>query len=480
MPELIPINLIGGDYEHKSRPLSNQVTRNFWPQKQQNAKVQSPYILQSFYGLIPWAPANMPTATAGRGLFVNKGVLYRVADTNLYSVDLNGVHTKLGQVPGSGRCIFDAVDKQLVAVANRAAFCYNAGAVNPTVAQITDPNIGTPLGCTSINSQMIYDSNGGISQLFNVSNVGDPTTINGLNFASAESDSSALIRAYAYKQVANMFKGDSNELWWNSGQGNPPFDRIQGGIVNVGLGAAYSIAQTPDFLFYFGNDKQVHTLTGGTGAVDTPISTPAMAKQFQDYAVTADAISWTMELEGQWFYVITFPTQNITWCYPVGGEWFQWGSGLTGRIQGNDFADCYGLKIVEDYQSGKLFLLDAQTYTDNGNPIIRVRDSGPIYGELLKAPGKEFEIQRIEIILESGNGLVTGQGSMPKLGIQMSRDGGKTFGTQRLINAGQTGQEVTVSTGSFGRFKNCVVRLTCSDPIYWSIYAANAYVDACI
>jgi hypothetical protein len=422
----------------------------------------------------------MPTGVAGRGLFVNKGVLYRVLDTNLYSVDQNGVHTELGQVAGSGRCIFDAIDSILTVVANRAAYSYNAAATNPVVAQITDPNMGTPIGCTSINSQMLYDQNGGTSQIFEVSNVGDPTTINGLNFASAESDSSPLVRPYAYKQVANMFKTESNELWWNSGQGNPPFDRIQGGIINVGLGAPYSIAQTPDFLFYFGNDNQVHTLTGGTGAVDTPISTPAMAKLFQKYTTTSDAIGWAMELEGQWFYVITFPTQNISWCYPVGGEWFQWGSGLTGRIQGNDFADCYGLKIVDDYQSGNLYLLDAETYTDNGNPIIRQRDSGPIYGELLKAPGKEFEINYIEIIMETGVGLVTGQGSVPKLGIQMSRDGGKTFGTERLINIGVAGQETTVKTGSFGRFKNCVIRLNSSDPVYTAIYSANAYIDVCI
>lgn len=476
---LVSVNLIGGDYQHKSRPLSKQVTRNMWPQKIETEKAQSKYILQTFYGLEPWASGNMPTGTAGRGLFVNKGVLYRVMDTTLYSVDKNGVHKALGQIPGSGRCIFDAVDSQVVTVANRAAFMFNA-ATPAGVNQITDPNMGTPIGCASINSQMLYDQNGGTSQIFEVSNVGDPTTINGLNFASAESDSSALIRIYAYKQVANMFKGDSNELWWNSGQGNPPFDRIQGGIINVGLGAPYSIAETPDFLFYFGNDKQVHTLTGGTGGIDTPITNPALAKIFQEYAVTNDAIGWTMELEGVWFYAITFPTQNITWIYPVGGEWFQWGSGLTGRIQGNSFADVYGLKIVDDYASGNLYLLDAETYTDNGNPIIRQRDSGPIYGELLQAPGKSFELQHIEIVMETGVGILAGQGSNPTIGISVSKDGGKTFGTIRQLKIGELGKMTTVKTGSFGRFKQCVVRLTMSDPVYYAIYAANAYIEACI
>jgi len=187
-----------------------------------------------------------------------------------------------------------------------------------TLTENTDPNIGTPNGATVLNNQAIYDA--GTGQGFDVSDVGDPLTINGVNNAQSESDSDDLVIPYAYRETLYLMGQETIELWWNSGQGNPPFDKIQGAIINMGLDAKYSVADSPDFIFFLGKDKQFYTLTAGASSVETPISTPAMTKIIEDYDVTNDCIGWTMQLEGQWFYVATFPIENKTWIYPVGGE----------------------------------------------------------------------------------------------------------------------------------------------------------------
>lgn len=471
---LIPINLTGGTYQHKSRPLTKQLTRNWWPQVQGTQKARSDYILQSFYGL------NLFKAQSGnsdRGMLVNQGRLYKVTDNTLYEVNILGTHTSLGTIPGSYRCMMRAIGSQVI-INNGSGlvFVWNG----TTLTQVTDPNIGLPRGVAVINNQAIYDAGSG--QGFDVSDVGAPGTINGLNNASAESFSDDLLIPYAYRETLYLMGRETIELWYNSGQGNPPFDKIQGAIINMGLGAIHSVADMPDFLFFFGADKQFHSLTPGTSAVDTVISNPAMAKEFQDYLATDDCIGWTMQLEGQWFYVATFPNQDTTWVYPVGGEWFQWGSSATGRIRANSYAYVFGKHLVAEYNTGNLFELDPEVYTDNSEAIIRTRDSAPIHSGMIGADNKEFEINSFELVLETGVGLIEGQGSDPQIMLSVSRDGGKSFGTERFLRIGKLGERVLVRTNGLGRFKpaGCVLRVRFSDPTYCAIYSANIDAEICI
>jgi len=476
---LVPINLTGGSFKHKSVMLTQQVTRNFWPQLTGTTKARSEYTLQSFYGL------QLFKEQAGindRGVIVNQNKLYRVLDTTLYSVSATGIHTSLGTIPGSNRCFLKAMGSQII-IANGSGlvFVYNPDAVLPTLplSQNFSPNLGLPRSVSVLNNQAIYDNGSG--QSFDVSDVGKPSDISGLNNASAESFSDELLITYAWRETLYLAGRDTIELWYNSGQGNPPFDKVQGAVINMGLDAIYSMADMPDFIFFLGNDKQFHSLTPGTSAVDTVISNPAMAKQIAKYLITSDCIGHTMQLGGQWFYVATFPTENITWVYPVGGEWFEWGSGTKDRIRANSYAKVFNKHIVTDFSNGNLYELSPDVYTDAGLPIIRTRDSAPIHSGMFGADNKEFEINSLEIVLETGTGIIDGQGSNPFIAVSISRDGGKSFGTERLGRVGKMGERVTVRFNSLGRIKNsCVIRIRVSDPVYWSIFNANMDVEICI
>jgi hypothetical protein len=467
--------MTGGDYQEKSRPLTKQVTRNFWPKLIGTKKARSQYVLQSYYGLKNF---KIQAGAADRGMIKNQGKLYKVTDTTLYEVASDGTHTSLGTIPGSNRCILSAMGADIIIV-NGSGNAYLWDDSASSLLTITDSDLGNPNGVAVLNNQAIYDD--GAGQGWVVSDVGDASSIDGLNNANAESFSDDLVIPYAYRETLYQMGTETIELWWNSGQGNPPFDKIQGAVINQGLGAKYSVADNPDFIFYFGSDNQFHTLTGGTSAVDTVISTPAMAKQFQDYRVTNDCIGWTMRLEGQWFYVATFPVENVTWVYPVGGEWFQWGTGNSGRIRANSYVNIFGKHLVGDFDSGNIYELDAETYTDVDETIIRTRDSAPIHGGLFQQDGLAFEMNRLEFFLETGVGNISGQGSNPFLMISVSRDGGKTFGTERFVRVGKLGERVKVETGSFGRFEQtCVIRIRVSEPIFWSIYGAKAELEFCI
>ena len=148
-------------------------------------------MLQSFYGL-----KNFKTqaGSADRGMLKNQGKLYKVTDTTLYEVASDGRHRSLGFIPGSNRCIMSAMGSQII-IANGGGKIYIWDGT--TLSQNTDPNLGNPNGVAVLNGQAIYDQ--GTGQGFDVSDVGTPGTINGLNNASAESFSDALIIPYAYR-----------------------------------------------------------------------------------------------------------------------------------------------------------------------------------------------------------------------------------------------------------------------------------------
>jgi len=464
---LVPINITGGTYKHKSLPLSAQVTRNFWPQKQQEGGTRSEYVLESFPGL-----TLLQTVSGGvdRGMVVHNGTFYRVVGSTLYSVSSAMVHTSLGTIAGSARCIFAGIGTGIVIVSAGTVYYWNG----VTLATVSDIDLESPNAAAHLNNQIIYD---GTDARFCVSDVGDPTAINGLNYAAAEAEADTLIRPYSFEQVIYMMCARHIERWWNSGTGNPPFDRIEQSVIPVGLAALHSVANNDNFMYFLGDDNQVYAIKGAQAQVVSP---QPLNREIANYDIVEDAIGWCMNIQGQQFYVLTFPDAQKTWLYPEGGEWFEWSSGEI-RSRANSYVYFNRKHIVADYANGNLYELDEAAYSDNGTEIIRVRHSAPLHGGDIGAAGKPVEMTRFELIMETGVGLVSGQGDEPEVMLRFSDDGGRTFGTEMRGTVGQLGQFLwKVEWFALGRFDSRILAISTSDPVHICIYSAVAEVEACI
>lgn len=462
---LVPINLTGGTYKHKSLPLSAQVTRNFRPQTQSDKKAFSENVLESWPGLLLFG-----TATGiDRGMLAHKEIVYKVTGETLYTVNSAGTHTSRGTIPGTDRCIFTAILDSVLIVTGGRVFVWNG----TTLTEMTDTDLEQPNSACHLNNQIIFDGDGG---RFMTSDAGDATTINSLNIATAESEADDVVRVYTLRQNLLVMGGDTIQPYWNTGDGNPPFDPVITGNVFVGLGALHSVANNDTVMYFYGNDDQVYVLQGYNAA---PISTEPMAREFANYETTEDAIGFCLTDGGYNFYILTFPTVGKTWAYPEGGEWFELSSGADeGRWYGNSHAFCFRKNLIADYRNGNIYELDDNTYTDNGTTIIRTRDSAPLHGGLLKAPGKRLEMNRFELLLETGVGLVSGQGSDPVVMLSFSDDGGRTFSTEMWGTIGQVGEyQYKVEWFALGSFESRILRIRTSDPVHYSIYSAAAEIE---
>lgn len=464
----IGLNITGGSYSHKSLPLSAQRTVNLWPQKQSDPKAKSPYILESFHGKTLFGTVS---GGADRGMFEHQGIAYKVTGNTLYTVSSSGLHTSRGAIAGSDRCIFAPIGSSIVIVTAGTAYLWNG----TSLSTISDVDLESPNACTHLNNQIIYDGTGG---RFGVSDAGDATSVNALNYATAESQADDLIRPYAFNQVLYLMGEKTIEPWWNSGKGNPPFDRIEGGIINTGLGALHSAANDDDFIYFLNDEHEVCSLRGSASAIVTVISTPPMAAEFKAYNTVSDAIGWCIKIDSQWFYILTLPSANKTWAYPVGGEWFELASGVSGRDIANSYIYCFRKHLVADYRNGNIYELKPDVYDDNGDTIIRLRDTAPLHGGLFGKPGKSIEMNRFELIMETGVGILSGQGSDPVVMLSFSDDGGKTFSTEMWGTIGRLGAfQWKVEWFALGSFVSRVMRIRVSDPVHYSIHGGAADIE---
>jgi len=461
--QTIPVNVTGPSYQDRSRPLSSQETRNFYPELVESGKDQ--FVIKSFPG-----QKNLGSASEGddRGQHQMNEVAYRVVGNTLYEVSKTGVHTSIGGIPGSDRCIFADDGVNMFIVAGGAVNKYSNSTELLTV--VTDTDIVGAQSVTFINNQFAYT----FPLLTVFSTVGDGSDATSLNAVGAESNPDLLVRDYAFSQVLYRFGKRSCENWYNSGVGTPPFDRIEGQIINVGLQAIHSVANSKDFIYWLGSDNQVYAARGGQ---ERAISTAAISGEIQSYSETTDAFGEVFTIDDKTIYMLTFPSANKTWALieELGENgWFELSERVTeGRYNAGSTLEVYNKIFIGDRANGNLNELDFNTYDEAGETWQRRRVLGSINGDKLGEKGHRVQMSRMEFIIEAGTGLITGQGENPKIMLEASYDGGKSWTTGNWLKIGRLGQtNIRAEWYSMKSFYDMIVRLTTSDPVAFNIYSA--------
>ena len=451
----VPVNFVGQSYQTRSRSLSSQVTMNLIPEFVPTGKTQA--------ALTSWAGSKAFSSGLGidRGMHVLAGTLYKVSGETLESISSLGVRVVIGTVLGSNPCIF-ADDGSTMRIATGSKdYQLTAG----VFSEIADPDLRAGNSVAYMNQQMINDSDGG---QFQVSDVGVPGSIASNNFATAESSPDDTIRVYTFSERLYLFGDtDSVETWWNSGSGNPPFDRVQGGAMNVGLASPYSVAESSTYVYFLGSDRVVYRFSATQA---DPVSPPAISGSFQSYTVTSDARAFMVRIDGQSFFVINFPTEGKTWAFnETGNAWFQLSTNADqGNYLGTSYAEAYGKKFIGS--GGNTLELDFDTFTDNDETIIRERITPPI----TSPTGGRIEMSSFTLIMETGVGLITGQGVNPKVMFQASYDGGDSWSNEDWIDIGRMGAGITkVVWDNMASAYEIMIRVRVSDPVFISFHGAS-------
>lgn len=461
----VPVNITGPSYQSRSKPLSSQQTVNWYQQFNEGGKES--YVLMPFPGLETKGNA----AGKDRGFHRMAEILYQVKGTSLYEIDKLGNHTLRGTIPGTNRCIMaDDGINMFIVVPNEKVWQYTTD--TNAVSEVTNVNITGALSVDFFNNQFIYT----FADFSTVSDVGNGAEATGLNRIGEETLPDAMVRDFVFDEVIYRCGVRSIVGWYNSGVGSPPIDKLQGRIFNVGLAAPYSIAKTDEAFYWLGDDNAIYRAQAGT---KERISSDAISNAISKFNSIDDAIGFTYTFEGQNFYTITFPSANQTFTVSESlGEngWFELSSGIQdGKWQGSSVINAYSKNYVADADNGNVYLLDLDTYENNGESIKRTRVTSNIDARLVGgALGDAVTMSSVIISMETGVGLIVGQGDNPRIIVEASYDGGRTWAAGAWPKVGRLGEFVLkVKWDNMKTFYDCMLRISSTDPVNYSVFSAN-------
>jgi hypothetical protein len=298
----------------------------------------------------------------------NGSDFYVVSGNQFYKLTgLTATPTLLGTVTGTGPVSIADNGTQIFLACNPDGFIYNE--VTNVFAQITDPDFAGAVTVAYLDGYFVFNQPN--SQFIWVSQLLDGTSVDPLDFASAEGSPDGVVGIIADHRELWVFGTDSVEVWYNSGGAGFPLERIQGAFNEIGCVSAYTIAKMDNGLFWLGTDARgqgiVYRANGYTGV---RISTHAIEYAIAQYGNISDAIAYTYQQEGHAFYVLTFPSGNATWVYDVSTQaWHEragFDNGEFMRHRSNCQCNFGGNIIVGDFENGNIYTFDLDVYADNG------------------------------------------------------------------------------------------------------------------
>lgn len=436
-------------------------------------------------GFLSRAPGLRLLAALGggpvRGLWQFGGYGYAVSGNTLYRVNAAWGATVLGTVSGSGPVSMSDNGTQLFVACNPRSYIYNAR--TNVFAEITDPDFPGAVTVGYLDGYFVFNEPN--SQKIWATQLLDGTSVDPLDFASAEGSPDGLIAVAIDHREAWLFGTNSVEVWYDSGAADFPLTRIQGAFNELGCAAAYSVAKMDNGLFWLGADARgtgmVYRANGYTGQ---RISTHAVEYAIQSYATISDAIGYTYQQDGHSFYVLSFPTGNATWVYDVAtGGWHErarFENGQFYRHASNCQMNYGGEVVVGDYGNGNLYAFDLSVFTDNGAPQKWLRSWRALASD--QNTLKRTAHHSLQLDCETGVGLSAGQGSNPQVMLRWSDDGGHTWSNEHWTSMGAIGSFGTRAIwrrlGMTEKLRDRVYEVSGTDPVKISIVGAELLVSS--
>ena len=310
---------------------------------------------------------------------------------------------------------------------------------------------------------------------FYLSQLYDGFTWNALSFASKEAYTDTLEAVAVDNSCLVLLGFISQEYWQDIGAFPFPLLRIPGSPTDMGVAARWSVARCNGELIYLGRARR-----GGLSVVTirnyrpVTVSTPDLDFLFNEYVNPGDAIAFSYRQNGHEFYQISFQQQGVTWLYDATSEvWSTLLSGDTTRHYANFGCQFDFHVITSDYRNGNLYILDPASYTDNGDLIARELITPHFF---VNTSFNKLHIYRLRLDMEQGGGLNDGQGQTPQVMLQVSRDGGYTWGDEMWATCGAQGNFLSrAEWRRLGVSRNYVFKFRITDPIKTVLIGAAAY-----
>jgi len=360
------------------------------------------------------------------------------------------------------------------------------------------------------------------SQWWGASDVNSPISPS-LSYGVKDGGPDNLVSLIVDHREVYLLGEQSSEVWTDVGSVPFPFQRIPGTSTQHGCVAEFSLARLGNsFAYVSRNNRGQGQIMQMNGYLPQRISTHAVENSLVNQVID-DAIAWTYQLEGHEVYVVTFPSigdNGLTWAYDTASQmwhkWLYWEADQTyGRHRGNCCCVFQGMVLVGDYSNGKLYMLDKNNYTDDGNTIRRLRRAPHLVTDFQRQYFDELQIQfqpgvGIGGISQASTDIFIGLNyiiypnavltvpaignvvlgisqainntvvyTTPKAMLRWSNDGGSTWSKEYWVNIGAQGKYKNRAIWRrLGMARDRVYEVAITDPVKAVIVSANLKASA--
>lgn len=441
-------SFLGQAYQSRSPILATQTAINIYPEVTETGGSD----VGGFYGT-PGLISRYTGSGEVRGLLsAEDGNLYAVIGNTVYRIDTNWNATSLGVLPNATGIVSMVDNGSQIAVAHALGMhwvAYTGTAIAPVTNAPQDAML-------DVQDNYVLFTNAG---RFGITALGDLSSIDPLDIATAEGSPDATIAIASLNREVWPFGTRTIEVWSNTGAALFPFERAPAGFIEQGCSARRSVVKLDQSLFWLSRDKSGKDMVMRNQAYSGKrISTHAIEYELSQMSRTDDAFGFGYQQDGHTFYVLTFPTGQQTWVYDIAAQgWhqraYQSTEGLLQRHRANCYAFFNGLHIVGDYENGKIYEMSLTAYDDDGQPIYRERA-----WELPDNENKRIRGDYMEVVALSGDGEA---GTNPLITLEVSQDGGRRWGYERIQPLGKIGQNLArVRWRRLGTGRNTVYRVS--------------------
>lgn len=466
-------NFIGSFYQSQAVTADDERTINFYPERIESPGAPVRLALYPTPGVTKLSEA---ANGAGRAHYFIDNREFSVIGTTLYEIDINGTMTSRGTVAlnGNPATISSNGDGggQLFITSGGNGYIFTLS--TNTLTQVAALNGIATMGDHLDGYFLALDS--AVSKLYISALLDGLTWSTGTDFAQRSIAPDPWIAMKVVSRNIWLFGEQTSEVWYNSGAASFPFTAHPSGFVPYGCAAAFSPQVLGREIIWLSTSRlgavQVSRAAGFTP--ETISSYPVQAR-IGTYATRSDAVGDVYQEDGHSFYILSFPTQGVTWCWD--SETQQWHERGTWVVADNAYtalrpryhAYAFNEHRMLDSDTGALYRMASSISTDiDGNGIRRLRRAPALVSEHRRIFYSSFELD-----LEPGLGLTTGQGSDPQAMMRMSNDGGKTWGAERWRSAGKLGEfGRRVRWNRCGSGRRRVFEVVMSDPIPWRLTGA--------
>lgn len=438
---MIRIPILSGAYQSRSIIAGAQRCINLYPEKNEDQQAPAPVTHFPTPGLI--RRGTPPAIGASRGFYrASNGNIYQVIDTTVYQITAGFVYAALGSVAAYLTQVIMADNGLVVVLVDGSGTGYVINMADGSFGPITAANFLGASFVRYMDGFFIFNTPGTAEWQISLylvnydnlaANVIDPPNLyaafDPLDVATKNGYPDPIAGIAVMHRNIWLLGELTTEVWYNSGAADFPFAAIPGVFSQFGCAAPYSIASQDLSIFWLAQDMngKALVLRGTADYQVSELSSKGIEAILQQAPTINDAIGACYQQNGHAYYMLTLPTLGRTFQAELKTEnWTEVAyTGPNGfeRYRGVQWQFGFNMNMVTDYQNGRIYELSSNEYTDDGQPITRLRTVPHILAE-----GKRLQINRLIADVQGGTLTSATPQNPPPFFLRVSRDRGGSFG----------------------------------------------------